>query len=412
MGASGGPKIVTSGLKFLLDVASRKSISAIGMEGWNGSPQAFKNILNPTQNIDVNNGARLGNVTPYTIFAIDYPEGSYGGSAAGRDGIQQGFNATSGTRVRDYSRALNYAVWNEGTESWLGSSYFNGSYDSGHCYDSWGGAAEPAAQVSQFVTDYNNIKTSFPQAIHIVAGSHRDSTHGTSKCNVLKDLGAPSNVSSLLDSAPEWIVVGRPGLGAGNAYAWAFENYSTDPTRVAHVNFGLPIFGQGRNNYIEFDGTDDYLQVAMTNGSADHSCEVWFWLDVTSNQNILFNTNGQGLYPRIMYYNGNITAQYSNGSTRMLTGPSLTTGRWHHALFSYDSSIGGKFYVNGTLAATNTTTGALSGNGTSSYNMRIGYDSNLSTYLNGRITNVQIYDTAINSRKTVRNFRAKRKRYR
>ena len=413
MGAAGGPKIETRGLKFLLDVASRKSISAIGMESWNNSPQAFKNILNPTQNIDVNNGARLGNVTPYTVFAIDYPEGNFGGSAAGRDGIQQGFNVTSGTRVRNYTRALNYAVWNDG--SWLSSGYFNGSRDSGYCYDSysWGGAGGAAAQVAQFVTDYNNIKTLFPRAVHIVAGSHRDSTHSNDQYDVLRDLGAPSDVNSIIGiSAPEWILVGGSGLGAGNAHAWAFQNYSTDSTRVAHVNFGLPLFGQGKNNYIEFDGTDDYLQVAMTNGSANHSCEVWFWLDATNDQNILFNTNGQGLYPRIMYNSGNITAQYSNGSTRTLTGTALTTGKWHHALFSYDSSAGGKFYVNGALVATNTTTGALTGNGTSSYNMRIGYDSNLSDYLNGRVASVKIYDTAINPHKALRNFRAKRKRHR
>ena len=46
MGASGGPKIELNGLKFILDVSSKKSVSAIGMEGWNGAPQAFKNIIN------------------------------------------------------------------------------------------------------------------------------------------------------------------------------------------------------------------------------------------------------------------------------------------------------------------------------------------------------------------------------
>jgi hypothetical protein len=34
-------------------------------------------------------------------------------------------------------------------------------------------------------------------------GSHRDSTHTTDKINILLELGAPSNVSSLLGSAPE-----------------------------------------------------------------------------------------------------------------------------------------------------------------------------------------------------------------
>lgn len=414
MGASGGPKIELNGLKFILDVSSKKSVSAIGMEGWNGAPQAFKNIINQSQNIQTISGSRLGNVTPFTIFAIDYPEGNYGGAAASRDGIQEGFNVTSGTRVRNYSRALNYAVWNEDTNAWLATSYFNGSRDSGHCYDtySWSGEGGATAQVGKFVTDYNTLKAAFPNGVHVVAGSHRDITHTNDQYDVLRDLGAPSTVNTIIGSgSPEWILVGKPGLGAGNAYAWAFQNYDVNPTQVAHVNVGLPTFGTGKNNYIEFNGSEDFLQASMTNGTSNHSCEAWFWLDATNNQNVLFNTNGQGLYPRIMYHSGAIKAQYNNGSTRLITGPSLSTNTWHHALFTYDSSVGGKFWVNGVYIGANTNTGALGGSGVSSYNMNIGYDSNLDDYLNGRVASVKIYNVAINPRSVLRNFRSKKKRH-
>jgi hypothetical protein len=57
--------------------------------------------------------------------------------------------------------------------------------------------------VGKFVTDYNNIKSQFKNCTFIIMGSHRDSTHTTDKINVLLELGAPSNVSSLLGSAPE-----------------------------------------------------------------------------------------------------------------------------------------------------------------------------------------------------------------
>ena len=149
----------------------------------------------------------------------------------------------------------------------------------------------------------------------------------------------------------------------------------------------------------------------MTNGTSNHSCEAWFWLDATNNQNVLFNTNGQGIYPRIMYHSGAIKAQYNNGSTRLITGPSLSTNTWHHALFTYDSSVGGKFWVNGIYIGANTNTGALGGSGVSSYNMNIGYDSNLDDYLNGRVASVKIYNVAINPRSVLRNFKSKRKRH-
>ena len=112
MGASGGPKIELNGLKFILDVSSKKSVSAIGMEGWNGAPQAFKNIINQSQNIQTISGSRLGNVTPFTIFAIDYPEGNYGGAAASREGIQQGFNVTSDTEFASGNYTTRYFTEN------------------------------------------------------------------------------------------------------------------------------------------------------------------------------------------------------------------------------------------------------------------------------------------------------------
>jgi hypothetical protein len=92
------------------------------------------------------------------------------------------------------------------------------------------------------------------------------------KINILLDLGAPSNLSSLLGSAPEWILVGKPGLGAGKAYGWSYQNYTTNPAQVAHLNFSLPIYGS-KHNYLSFDGIDDRILTNITtiNTSATYS---------------------------------------------------------------------------------------------------------------------------------------------
>jgi hypothetical protein len=100
-------------------------------------------------------------------------------------------------------------------------------------------------------------------------GSHRDSYHTTAQYNILRDLGAPSNVDSIIGFAsPEWILIGKPGLGAGNAYGWVFQNYSTNPDQVAHLNFGLPIYG-GVNNYLSFDGSNEYMQANVNTIALD-----------------------------------------------------------------------------------------------------------------------------------------------
>lgn len=59
--------------------------------------------------------------------------------------------------------------------------------------------------------------------------------------------------------------MGEPGLGVGNYYGWAFENHSVDPTRVAHLNFGLPIFGT-KDNHLSFDGVDDFINLPNSLG--------------------------------------------------------------------------------------------------------------------------------------------------
>jgi hypothetical protein len=281
MATSGGPKIPTDGLVLHLDAANHRCISSLGNNSFSGAEELAKNLISPTDIIQSVNGVNIGNLNFYTAFAIDYPEGSFGGDAAGRHGITPGLDVRSGTKLYGASRALHLWVYNNDTNSWLPSSFFNGALLNGHCYDSWTGNSTRGGgslvQVAQFVTDYNNIKSQFPNATYIAMGSHRDSRHTTDKINALLDLGAPSNVSSLLGGAPEWILVGKPGLGTDNAYGWAYENFPVDPTRVAHLNFGLPIYGNA-GNYFEFDGINDAINIADTNKlrlAGDKSLCLW-----------------------------------------------------------------------------------------------------------------------------------------
>ncbi len=255
MGVYGGPDVSESGLVFAIDVANRKCISPLGCTGFNNAPQLVKNLVSTSDTINSYNGVKLGNLSYYTVFAIDYPESSYGGDAASRDGITPGYNVRSGTKTFDFGRALNYAVYNNPTQSWVKTTV----------YDSYLGTAA----VDTFVSEYATAVATYPDAVHIVAGSHRDSYHTSAQYAILRDLGAPSNVDSIIGfSSPEWILVGKPGLGAGNAYGWAFQNYSTNPDQVAHLNFGLPIYG-GTGNYLEFDGVDDYMQANVNTTTLD-----------------------------------------------------------------------------------------------------------------------------------------------
>jgi hypothetical protein len=408
MGASAGPNVISNGLVFAVDTASHRSISGLGCTDFNNAPQLLKNIISPLSTITSFNGVRLGNVDFYTAFGIDYPEGSFGGDAAGRQGITPGFNVRSGTKTYDASRALHLWVWNNDTDAWVPSSFFNGLRLSGHCYDSWTGYGSWQTEVAKFVTDFNNIKNTFPNCTYIVCGSHRDSGHTTDKINILLDLGAPSNVSSLLGGSPEWILVGKPGLGAGNAYGWAYENYSTDPTRVAHLNFGLPSFGT-KDNYLNFDGTDDYISLPNDLGyTTSVSAFAWFKSlgTPTGGYHIIFG--GQELEISIPTAGQIRTGIYTNTRYVSNHGSGLTDGNWHNVGFTFSGTTKTS-YIDGISAGTQTTANTL----TSTFNNRTmgRFGNSTGYYLNGNIASAQIYNRALSAAEVLQNFNATRNRF-
>lgn len=265
MPSAGGPKISgKESLVFLTDTNDvTLGITPLGCGGFTTANQGIKNILDGAIYPFVN-GMKLTGRDYFTSFAIDYPESSYGGDAASRQGITPGYDVRSGTKTYDASRALHLWVYNNDTNSWIdngATTYFRGARLGGHCYDNYSGAETGYLyEIGLFISDYNTLKSAFPNCTYVVAGSHRADQYTAALRTILYDLGMPTGTA--LDNnyvaAPEWILVGKPGLGAGNAHQWVYENYTTNSGFVAHVNFGLPIKAKGA---MSFDGSNDYVSV-------------------------------------------------------------------------------------------------------------------------------------------------------
>jgi len=197
MGAQSGPKISTGGLVFSIDASSPRGLSGTGNQVYNNAPQLVKNLIEKSNSITGYNGVYLNGPTYYTAFAIDYPEGSYGGSAANRHGLTQGFNVVSGSKVYDSSRALHLWVWDNTSSSWVPDSFFTGARLAGHCYDNYSGAETGYSnELTKFATDYNKIKLTFPNATYIVTGSHRADRYNSTVREILQDLGMPTPITS------------------------------------------------------------------------------------------------------------------------------------------------------------------------------------------------------------------------
>jgi hypothetical protein len=409
MSAYSGPEIPNDGLIFSIDVANQKCISPSAARGFNNAPQLVKNLISPSDSITSTDTLRLGNLSYYTAFSIDYPESSFGGDAVSRQGITPGFNVRSGTKTYDASRSLHLWVWNNETNAWVADSFFRGERLAGHCYDSYVGTAP----VDLWVADYNIIKNTFKDITVIASGSHRDSFHTAAQYEILRDLGAPSNVDSIIGfSSPEWVLVGKPGLGSGNG-AWAFQNYSTNPDQVAHMNFAIPIFGNTQN-YLNFDGTNQKAVTPIQSFGNNTTWEAWIY--PTANISTINMFMGRFL-PYFGFYGGNSLFFSNNigGSQRTIqTATNLPLNTWYHATFTttFDgTNTTMRIYTNGVETASGVFAGAQGNYGTS-YNFTIGdgYQSNWYQY-QGRISKVGIYNRALSATEVQQNFNALRSRF-
>jgi hypothetical protein len=378
MPTSSGPNTLgESNLVFAIDTHDTSNgVTPLGCGGFVGSTQGVKNILTGTTYSFVN-GMKLSGRTYYTAFAIDYPEGSYGGDGAGRQGITPGYDVRSGGKLYNASRALHLWVFNNDTNSWIdngATTYFRGARLAGHCYDNYSGAETGYLyEIGLFISDYNTLKSTFPNCTFVVMGSHRADQYTAALRTILYDLGMPTGfIDSDYIAAPEWILVGEPGLGTGNAFGWVYENYTTNAAQVAHINFGLPIKARGG---MEFDGTNDTVSLAsniqsgFTQASYEFICtptslpvsdyrqlyvqETSTWIGLYNYGGITFFgidlNNGSG------WFDGN--GGHTTGARTTATIAANTT---YHVLYSWNGSTV-SIYLNGILQSTTSTLQASNG---------------------------------------------------
>lgn len=335
-------------------------VSPIGCGGYNGSTDGVTNQISRVKSL-FSNGLRLSNKTYYTGFGISYPEGNYGGDAASRDGITAGYNVRSGGKTYGASRAINMYVWDNDSNSWVGDSFFRGTQgNGGRTYDNYDGYGSWPEQIRYFGEDFSRISGRYPNATFIVIGSHASSGWDQKSIDALISLGAPSSVVStwLPTSAwKEFVLVGRPGLGSGNAYGWAIENYPTNSAQVGHLNFGLEINALGE---LEFDGSDDFMTFSNLTGHQlpYGTIEAWCYPTITSGDRYVFSIGENaviGASRAIRLLDGQwSTVTYGSSSQDYNYIVGASANQWSHVAFVW-SGTANRFYLNGTEYSTTKT---------------------------------------------------------
>ena len=427
-----GPLSIKTGLILCFDpfATSRRKVTQLGCGLYNGSTDGVVNLISGT-NYPFSNTIYNKNKSYYTAFAIDYPETSYGGDAANRQGITPGLNVRSGSKTYDASRSLHLWVWDEVGGAWVADSFFGGLRLNGHCYDNYSGSGVTTTELALFVSNYNTIKSSYPKATYIVMGSHRADTYNSTVRDILTDLGKPAGfLESDYIAAPEWILVGQPGLGQGNAFGWAYENYTTNPAQVAHLNFGLPrikggplVFSVATNPYINFP----------TNINSGQTGGTWeFWLKCYS---LPTSGNYQQIYIQenvvwfaLYNYSGTIAfgSDLGNGSGWFDNNGGFNTGArststisanvWYHVVYAWNGSTI-KVYLNGNLQSTTSTLQAANGRqnvttiGSGTTPRGLGYRGSGTAHWNGEMGEIRMYDREISVSEVSINYESAKTQY-
>jgi hypothetical protein len=387
MGVVVGPRGISNGLLFCIDAANPKSHSPIGSTHFNPDvgnviqhpiiTNLGTSILGQSSAVStpfINQNVRIHGSTTglFQGKAVSYPSGNYG-SEEGLMTYAQNGNGWSGARVTNTSpaRAWNYHLWDYETNNWrhlASTADFNGRYSSGMGYDTYAYSGDP----DTWVTDYDNIKNNYPhdRFLHVVYGTHAHTYQNTDFNNRLYDLGAPSNYNAT-GTAGSWKevwLIGKPGLGAGNAYAFTYENGNEDlssyATTNAHVEFSVNASRHDPNNYWQFDDNENsYIHLGLQQIVGASAGTVSFWGrqggGAVSYDSIFTCETGAGwndLRCWLSAYDANsFRFTVANGSSStansLNTYGSTTVNTDYHIVGTYDGT-NINLYVNGALVDT------------------------------------------------------------
>ena len=177
------------------------------------------------------------------------------------------------------------------------------------------------------------------------------------------------------------------------------------------ISGGVAIIPMEVGSAFNFDGSSGYISIGahsgLNFGTDPFSLEAWFnWNGGggTSANNIIRKSNYPGSGPGSGYWLrvGNGTLEFSVGATTgpegqsIITAP-ISTGVWHHAIGTKDSSGAIKLYVDGQSVGT-VLRQAVNANSTSEVPFLIGAWSlggGASEFFNGQIDEVSIYNRAL-----------------
>jgi hypothetical protein len=145
-----------------------------------------------------------------------------------------------------------------------------------------------------------------------------------------------------------------------NALNGAMQNFSLTG---ATSNFITPYFPSANNNALDFDGTNDYVQVPAGNyfNGGNFTIESWVYPKVFNGYARVMDFGGGSASNNVLltYSNGQPIFQIYNGATLILDIVSsvvITVGKWWHIAATINGNVA-TLYINGQVAGSTTFSG-------------------------------------------------------
>ena len=195
-------------------------------------------------------------------------------------------------------------------------------------------------------------------------------------------------------------------------------NRALTPLEVASLyNQGMPTnLLVNRNDYqsgnptvfntkqVDFDGTDDYLQLGNFNNLGTSDCSFSFWVNLDSATNVTFAGKFQDNSNRVIFFTnganqistqgrigGNYAWNFTGTGTNVLLTPYLN--KWTHIAFCIDRSANLLIFINGELKSTTSISSTASTNVDNTGNWFFGQASG--SFLNGQISQSGMWNKAL-----------------
>ena len=234
----------------------------------------------------------------------------------------------------------------------------SGSFTAGSSTVVFDGTANQSLPFASF----SGLRLEDPSESNLVGYWKLDEGQGT----WLEDLSGNGNTGSLSSSGVTW------ATGASIPSAISFDNFAA----------------------ATFNGSTGYAQLGVTNLPAtDGAITVSAWVKfsgVAGTQDIFALVgNGGANVLQVGLRNGSYGAWPSN-TTTSLTGPTASTGAWHHVAYTFDGTSVDTIYVDG--AATTGTFTHDTGGASVAY---LGTSSPNNQMLNGSLDDVRVYNVAL-----------------